>query len=396
MLRRVLLAGLLATGCNQHAFALEWTGRIDLEAGYYTHAPVDPRQQDIALSAAFEGEFYHTWRDGRSSLTFTPYYRLDAHDEQRRHGDIRELSWVHAEDRYEWRVGIRKVFWGVTESAHLVDIINQTDLVDNLDGEDKLGQPMINFAWVNDAGTLDVFILPYFRERTFPGKHARTRGHPRVVANAAGYASSREQKHVDWALRWSQVAGDWDVGLSWFDGTGRDPRMLAKILPDGELVLTPYYAQIRQASLDVQATKGGWLWKLEAIHRRDDTQGYKAAAGGFEYTFFGVMDQRADLGVILEYLYDDRGDEATTPFQHDLMLGLRLGMNDEYDSQLLFGVISDLEGRGHMLNLEASRRLSDHWTVELEARAFSSDTMRDPLYAFRRDDYAQLLLSYHF
>lgn len=396
MRRGCFIVGLLAAGLSQQALALEWTGRIDFEAGYFPHTPADQRQQDAGLSLAFEGEFFQTWRDGRSSFNFAPYYRLDAHDEQRRHGDIRELSWVHAEDRYEWRVGIRKVFWGVTESVHLVDIVNQTDLVDNIDGEDKLGQPMLNFAWVTDSGTLDVFVLPYFRERTFPGKHGRTRSLPRVLADEASYESSREQKHVDWALRWSQVVGDWDLGVAYFKGTGRDPLMRPKLLSSGELVLTPFYAQIRQASLDLQATKGSWLWKLEAIHRSGGDESYAAAAGGFEYTFFGVWDKPADLGVILEYLYDERGDEAATPFQDDLMLGLRLGMNDEHDSQLLLGLISDLDGRGRMLNLEASRRLSDHWTVELQARAFSSDTIQDPLYAFRRDDYVQVLLSYHF
>jgi len=54
-------------------------------------------------------------------------------------------------------------FWGVTEFQHLVDIINQTDLVENIDTEDKLGQPMINLALINDWGTVDLFIMPYFR-----------------------------------------------------------------------------------------------------------------------------------------------------------------------------------------------------------------------------------------
>ena len=46
------------------------------------------------------------------------------------------------------RLGLRKVYWGVTESQHLVDVINQTEGVENLDGEDKLGQPMLNLALI--------------------------------------------------------------------------------------------------------------------------------------------------------------------------------------------------------------------------------------------------------
>jgi hypothetical protein len=51
-----------------------------------------------------------------------------------------------------------------------VDIINQTDLVENIDGEDKLGQPMVHFSYFGDWGVVDFFLLPYLRERTYPGK----------------------------------------------------------------------------------------------------------------------------------------------------------------------------------------------------------------------------------
>ena len=67
------------------------------------------------------------------------------------------------------------MFWGVTELRHLVDIINQTDLVENLDGEQKLGQPMVQLTLLKDWGTLDFFAMPYFRERTFTGPDGRPR-----------------------------------------------------------------------------------------------------------------------------------------------------------------------------------------------------------------------------
>ena len=59
--------------------------------------------------------------------------------DQRTHGDIRELAYVHARVMIgSFVVGIRKEFWGVTEFQHLVDVINQTDGVEDFDGEDKL------------------------------------------------------------------------------------------------------------------------------------------------------------------------------------------------------------------------------------------------------------------
>ena len=63
---------------------------------------------------------------------------------------MRELLYQRVFDQAELRVGIGRVFWGVTESYKLVDVINQTDLVENVDHEDKLGQPLVNLTFVRD------------------------------------------------------------------------------------------------------------------------------------------------------------------------------------------------------------------------------------------------------
>jgi len=38
---------------------------------------------------------------------------------------------------------------------HLVDVINQTDLVEDIDGEEKLSQLMLNFSSVHKWGIVD-------------------------------------------------------------------------------------------------------------------------------------------------------------------------------------------------------------------------------------------------
>ena len=70
---------------------------------------------------------------------------------------------------WELRVGVDRVFWGVAESQHLVDIINQVDFVEHPDGESKLGQPMVHLTWSGDWGALELFGLSGHRARTFPG-----------------------------------------------------------------------------------------------------------------------------------------------------------------------------------------------------------------------------------
>src|SRR5690606_38466853 len=137
-------------------------------------------------------EVLHDWNGGADYFTFIPFARLDQHDAERTHVDIRELSWIHVSDNWESRVGIRKVFWGVTEGRHLVDIINQTDFVDQIDEEEKLGQPMINLSTVRDWGTLDLYLLPGFRERTFAGQEGRPQIPIPITADRALYESGAE------------------------------------------------------------------------------------------------------------------------------------------------------------------------------------------------------------
>ncbi|MEN9727855.1 MAG: hypothetical protein RL434_2221, partial [Pseudomonadota bacterium] len=161
--------------------------------------------------------------DAADTLLFTPFLRLDQADDRRTHADVRELLWIHAADTWEMRTGIGKVFWGVAESNHLVDIINQTDLVENPDTEDKLGQPMVNLALIREWGTLDLFVLPGFRDRTFPGTSGRLRTLPRVDTSSATYESAAEETHIDLAVRYAHIQGNLELGVHHFHGTSREP-----------------------------------------------------------------------------------------------------------------------------------------------------------------------------
>lgn len=374
----------------------ELSGYVAGELREFFYSPLISRQQNSNLSISTQPEFYHEWNNSRDSLLFVPFLRLDENDNERTHFDVRELTWLHASDAWELRVGVRKVFWGVTESRHLVDIINQTDLVENVDFEDKLGQPMINLALIQDWGTIDLFVLPGFRERTFPGNRGRLRSIPRVNTGRAVYESSQDDKHVDFAVRWSHTLGDWDIGVAHFYGTSRDPRFLPGLDNSGKPVLVPLYELINQTSLDLQATKGNWLWKLEAIRRSGQGATYFSTAAGFEYTFYGILESPADLGIVVEHLFDDRGRNALTPFEDDIFVGFRLTMNDAQSAEALIGAIVDRDKSTKFYSIEASRRIGDQWKLTLETRLFENVDRKDLLFSFRQDDFLQLELAYYF
>ena len=345
-------------------YAGEWSGYVSFDSRLFFQSPAFADQEDQDFSLAFKPEYYVDWANGSQQFGFSPFFRYDTADDQRTHADIRELYWRIEHDRWIAKAGVDIVFWGVTESQHLVDIINQTDLVENIDGEEKLGQPMLNLDYLSDWGNWQLYVLPYFRERTFPGKHGRLRTEPAVDTRRPEYESGSKEQHVDFALRWSHYFGDWDIGLAQFSGTSREPYLL----PDdssGKLRLIPLYLQIDQTSLDAQATKGAWLWKLEAIYNQNNLDNYYAYVGGFERTSFGVANTPIDLGMLLEYHYDERGDEATNGLQSDIYLGLRLTTNDIASTMALAGILYDTDTDSVFGNIEASRRLSEAWTLRL-------------------------------
>ncbi len=397
-----ILLGMTAFGFPAPASGHELSGYVEGEVRLYPENPNHSGQRDQSASLAFQPEYYHEFESG-SSITLVPFFRLDSADSERTHFDVRELTYLWLHDDFELRLGVRKVFWGVTEVLHLIDIINQTDLVENIDGEQKLGQPMVNLSIPSDWGTLDLFVLPYFRERTFPGRKGRSRFSLVVDTDQAQYESAADEWHTDWAARYNNSFGDWDVGVHYFIGTSRDPSFTLGADGAGNPVILPVYQQIQQTGLDVSYVVGSWLWKLEALYRKGqgDRQGltrndYVAATGGFEYTFTGIFDSQMDLGIVGEYLFDERKDFALTPFENDVAGALRLAVNDAASTEVLFGWIQDIDTDARWLFLEASRRLGEQWTLEIEMRAFLDQPPAAFLFALRDDDLLQGVLQYHF
>jgi len=381
---------------------LEFSGYVASQGRLFFNDALFAGQKRNDGSFSLQPEFYCEW-EGGSSVTLVPFARLDSPDPERSHFDVRELNYLYVGDSWELRFGVGKVFWGVAEFTHLVDIINQTDAVEEIDGEDKLGQPMIHLSIPRDWGIVDVFVLPYFRERTYPGKKGRLRTGLRIDTGQARFESSRKTHHMDFAIRYSDTIGNLDIGIYNFNGTSREPTLLMGF-DNLEPVLIPYYEQINQTGLDAELVEGEWLLKLEAIYRAGqknlygrEEEDFFGSVGGFEYTFVRLAGTYMDLGVLGEWAYDERGDDATTPSQNDVMFGLRLTVNDPASTSVLAGVSQDLDNSSRLFSIEASRRFGDHWKLSLEGRGFFDVPQDAPLlYSLRDDDYIQLELAYYF
>lgn len=374
---------------------LEVSGSIAGEVRGFVEAPqFEGQLNGIQPSIAFEPEVDWSSEEGNVQARLAPFLRLDSRDSERSHGDIREAYLRYIGDDWEALAGINRVFWGVTESRHLVNIINQIDGVEDVDEEDFLGEPMINLALQRDYGLFSVFVLLGFRERTFAGEDGRLRTPLPVDEGAAEYESDAEELSTDIALRYSHFLDEWDIGASYFYGTSREARL---VLSDDATRFEPRYDQIHQVGLDLQYTKDAWLWKFEGIVREGQST-FGALVGGFEYTFYQIKETDADLGVLSEFLYDGRDDDKAPPtaFDNDLFLGARLTLNDIDDTAALVGTVIDLDNQTTSLRLEAERRIGDSQKIELESQWFAHVDDDDVLAAAKDDSYILLRFSQFF
>ncbi len=376
--------------------AAEFSGNIAAEAAIYSESPQFEDQFDDNLTFSFQPKWDGEWNDGDDLWSLELFLRADDKDAGREHADIREALWLHVDGDNEWRIGINTMFWGVTESRHLVDVINQIDRVEGIDGEVKLGQPMIHLKRYQDWGVLDFLLLPGFRERTFQEKEGRLRTPLVVDTDQAEYESSDEERHIDYALRFSQTYGDLDLGISWFKGTSRDPVLLPGFDDKGNPVLTPFYEQMTQAGVDAQLIYEDWIWRLEFIRREAESNDYNAYTAGFEYTFYGIQESVVDLGLLLEYSKDSRPDDEADILNNDVFLGTRFAFNDAQSSEILAGFFIDADNQSRSFRVEGNRRFGTSWKGTLELQTFSDIDPDDLLAALEKDDFVLLEMAYYF
>jgi hypothetical protein len=364
----------------------------------FPEAPLfgDQTSSRLSPSFVFAPEILVESDNGRWRMLGEGFARMDAHDGNRSHVDVRELGVTYLGDSFIGFAGLGQVFWGVMEVRHLVDIVNQVDGVEDLDGEDRLGQPMVSLTLEGDWGALDLYLLPYFRERTFPDADARLRG-PLPMAEQSVYTSGQGRWHPGFAARFFRTAGALDLGLSVFRGTSREPRLAPTTDANGAPVLQSEYDQIDQVGLDAQWTGERTLLKVEAMTRGGHGERLYAVSGGVEQTLYQIFGSDGDLGLLAEVMYDSRGTGAPpTLFEHDVFVGGRWALNDISDTSVLGGPLIDVTTGEALLLLEAERRIGSAWKLSLDARLFGNTDPGSLIHGVRRDGYVSLSLTRFF
>lgn len=372
-----------------------FTPSVTTEFRYFPESPAyDGQLEYFQPSVYFSGEGRWISKDRKKRLQFEPFLRVDLQDDERSHFDIRELNYSQRFSNFDLLIGNAQIFWGVAESRNVVDVINQFDEVENSDETDKLGQPLIRFGKFTDIGRFEVYYLPYFRERTFPGGDGRQRGPLTVDLDNAEYDEGREEWAGDFALRYQHQIDQFDIGIHVFTGTARAPFL--KSNGEGTSHI-PIYQKLTQGGVDIQRTWDAWLLKLEVVIADQSGDNFTSNVFGLEYTFFDFSNSGIDIGILFEGLYDNRDENktASTLFENDIFVGTRFTWNDFQESELLLGAIIDWKTGSMFSSIEYERRIGENMKFEVEAQYFLAEDS-EPLAQFERDSNLTLKLTRYY
>jgi hypothetical protein len=365
---------------------------LTLESRIFQNDGLQPVQKQFDAAAIFKLEYVHDFEDRDDRLAFTPFLRAQLQDDERSHFDIRELYWERIGTDWEFKLGVGQEYWGVTEFVHLINVINQVDSLESIDEEEKLGELMMKFTWLPEFGQFDFFILPGFRQREFPGEKGRLRFPFVIDGDDAEYESSREEKYVDFAMRYTQTFDSLDLGVSMFHGTQRDAQIRFSTTKNK---MVPYYAKSTQLGVDAQYAWEDWLFKGEWMSRKIDKQEHNAFTGGVEYTLVRIFNTDMDLGLIGEGSWQNKRDQYSF-FSDEIIFGQRLAFNNELGTEILSGVIYDVHHSSTLLSIEASTRLNNSIRLSVEGRIYQNIDNQDPLKLFEDEDYLNIECTWYF
>ena len=107
----------------------EIIGELSFDNRYFFNAGLQEQKKNHT-SFSFSPEIFKD--DSNKIFHFKAKLRKDSEDSGRDLNDIQELYLINILEDKEIKFGVSKEFWGVTETSHRVDIINQTDFTEGL------------------------------------------------------------------------------------------------------------------------------------------------------------------------------------------------------------------------------------------------------------------------
>lgn len=437
---------------NGDGFSLHGEGTVT--GRFFTEDALYYGQSDQNFVPMLSGKLKFRWlaNGGKDIVAVDAFGRWDDETDTTL-VDLPEAYYQHVGSTYDFLIGSHTVFWGVAESYNPVNIINQKDNSGDIRGKTSLGQPMANLNLnFGEDGTFSFYALMGFRERPYGDRSSRFRS-PWYTDEDQAHFEDDGDKNLDFAARYFNTFngnyGSLDVGISYFNGVSRDPvtlpactgfngasqcsKIIRKLyeaninigsgsdldakealewLSDHHLLddkiakwaskipylaFQPYYQHVDQIGTEFLYSIGNLQAKFEGAWRWAGGESYLSSVSGLEYTISNFAGLGWNVGLIGEYLYDNRSwRQPFTLFDNDVFGGIRASFNDPHNTNLLAGMFYDLDTAATIGVVEFSTRLTDNLSFGVSANIFNTDGWTDPLAAIANDSYVDVKLTAYF
>ena len=367
--------------------AAKWKskGQITLE-GRLFRDDGDPATVDQGLGMLGRVEVSHRHKPFREKMRV--YGRLDSRDSNRTIFIAEEL-WAEVKlGALRLRVGADILNWTATEAFHPADIVNARNLDSDSESYEKVGEPMVRMSYDVGSGSISAFFFPYYTRTIFPAQSSRLSFIPPGIdvgpfirMNANGKLTE-DNFGPQGALRITQSFRGVDIAIH---AVHHMDRLQPEQVVDPVTMLPrPLFRKVTQIGGTYQHVLGPVIAKVEAGYRifarprngetpfgqvqdRDHLQ----VAAGLEYGF--LVDSSAELTLLAEgqsiFLVDDDVRRQLGVFQRDVLVGLRLALNDISSTELRISSIVDIEDPDQvLLNASYSQRVGNSWGVSAAVR----------------------------
>lgn len=257
---------------------------------------------------------------------------------------------------------------------------------------------MARFNTKNEWGNFEFLVLPFFRDQTAPGNYGRLRTPVSYAVSPVRFEDAAGRTHLDLATRWSQRFSMGDLGVHYFRGTNRDPRITqddAAITAANSIGQVLNYDQMWQAGIDGNLIIGDWIFKGEYISRHTSFDTYYAVVGGFEYVFSQAFGSDTDINLFFERNIDARGYSSAV-LQNDNFFGARFSFNDPQSTTFLIAIMRDQQDYAKSIRWEGTRRLTDKMSLKLNGFFFADVPDENLISTISHDTYYEVSVSYHF
>lgn len=380
----------------------DFYGWFEAEGRFFVQEPVNPQGQPLENDYWFNGSM--AWQPGvlvdvtdYMNFELVLFGRVDQHDRNRTHGDIREAFFDLSFNAWTFGFGIHRERWGVVTSRDVVDIINQVDFVEDFFATDaRLGQAMITTSYSHDkAGKFALYVMSWARPLIFPALQGRPAPVLPVENSIRAYESRLKQGQIDVSARWSGSQRGFDWGLSYFFGTTRQPQLIIVDATPLAETFQPFYELIHQGGLEARYVNGGWRVQAESIVRGGQGPTFAAVTGGFGYTFYETRGSIVDFGMLAEYNYDGRNNTTFIVFENDLFLGFRIDLDEPGHTKIVTGAYVDVRDGSFYIVGDASRFFGGRWEVTVGTRVYLPQRL-NILEAFREDSRIHAAVKLHY